>query len=191
VCILACCSWCLCYCCACACARMACLGGLRLGSTSGSRRSPPKRSILLRLRVWSCPWSTSRLPKGRRSHDFVAPPGSAPVFPPLPTGGTRGCRNGRREETEGQRRREREKRRGRRQHLVLRRFAPPPIDLCRRSHRSRAAGVGNQRGGGAGRPEEPAGGGTGLAREPTGGARVQGPTKAGGGGRLKEARCRS
>jgi hypothetical protein len=171
-----------------------CLEGSGYGSTSGSRRSPPKQLVLQRLQAWSCPWSTSRLPKGRRSHDFVAPPGSAPVFPPLPSGGSRGCATARgrrwRDRGGGQERRK-GKRRGRRQHLVLRRFAPPSIDLRRRSHRSRAAGVGNQRGGGAGRPEEPAGGGTGLAREPTGGARVQGPTKAGGGGRLKEARCRS
>jgi hypothetical protein len=60
--------------------------GFGSGSTSGSRRSPPKRLVLQRLQVWSYPWSTSRLPKGRRSHDFMAPPGSALLFPPLPLG---------------------------------------------------------------------------------------------------------
>jgi hypothetical protein len=124
-------------------------GGFGSGSTSGSRWSPPKRSILQRLRVWSCPWSTSRLPKGRRSHDFVAPPDSAPVFPPLPSGGTRGCRNGRREETEGQRRKAREKK-GEEKRAV----ATPRICLCSVDSRRRpsicAAGVGNRRGGGGG-----------------------------------------
>jgi hypothetical protein len=140
------------------------------GSTSGFRRSPPKRQILQRLRVWSWPWSTSRLPKGRRSHDFVAPPGSALLFPLLPLGGARGCRSGLQQEgggsgdaeAEGKREeRGREEGGGNTWDLpLLRRFAPPSIDLRRRSHRSRA-GVHRfappepePAGGGAGRPGE-------------------------------------
>jgi hypothetical protein len=38
------------------------------GSTSGSSRSPAKHSNLHQHRVWSCPWSPSRLPPRRRSH---------------------------------------------------------------------------------------------------------------------------
>jgi hypothetical protein len=88
-------------------------------------------------------------PRGfRRGGGAMAPPDSALLSPLLPSGGARSCRSGRQQEggggggaeAEGKREeRGREEGGGNTWDLpLLRRFAPPSIDLRHRSHRSRA-----------------------------------------------------
>jgi hypothetical protein len=161
-------------------------GGFGSGSTSGSRWSPPKRSILQRLRVWSCPGAPRGFRRGGEATILWLHP-TPPLFShrcprvapaAVATAGGRRLRDrgGRQERRKG-------KRRGRWQHLgfasapsiraAVHRFVPPE---------SETGGAGEGAGGG-----EPAGGGAGRRGEPTGGVLVQGPTKVGG-GRRKEAR---